>query len=153
MFKKYWHRITRSARGELFNPLLWPFLLSTFAYSVGFTVFVGTSAAAKSSLFVAMTMLHPSVPFIWGILGVVTILGGLTFLLFNIPPYGKFSGIMGFMLWTFVTICYAYQANFLLIFSLALPNIWFWFWQYLSLSVFRSQDRDDARTLKSNMPL
>jgi cellulose synthase/poly-beta-1,6-N-acetylglucosamine synthase-like glycosyltransferase len=146
---KYWKRITESARGELFNPLLWPFLLATLAYGIGFSIFINSGIGTQSStLFMAMAAIHPIAPFIWGLIAMFTILGGLTFLLFNIPPWGKISGVVGFMLWLFASVCYGFYGNWLLVFALTVPNMWFWIWQYISLSRFREEERIDAQNLR-----
>ena len=145
--KKYLSRMLSSERNEKFNPLIWPFLLATLAYGIGFTVFNGTEAISKSSLYQAMENVYPGSSFVWGSLCVLTIVVGLTFLLFNIPPAGKVSGLVGFMLWIFATICWAFNDGIILVFSIGIPNTWFWFWQYLSLSLFRREDAEDAATM------
>src|SRR6188768_75648 len=134
---KFISRVTSSARGETFNPLIWPFLITTFSYGVGFTVFFFTKATSASSLFIAMSALHPSLPIIWGAVSLLTILVGFTFLLFNIPPAGKASGLVGFMVWLFAGFCWGLAGGWLLLVSVAIPNMYFWIWQYLSLSLFR----------------
>lgn len=143
MLNRYLSRVTSSQRGERFNPLTWPFLLATLAYGVGFTFFSQTS----SSLYVAMAALNPLAPLVWGITALVTILIGFTFLLFNIPPAGKVSGLVGFMLWVFAAFCWGFGGGWLLIASIAIPNMWFWFWQYLSLSHFNREDKKDLQTM------
>lgn len=143
--KKYFSRLTSSARGEVYNPLLWPFLLTTLAYGVGFAWVPGPGG---SSMYQAMISIGPALPFIWGWFAIVTILIGLTFLLFNKPPYGKASGLMGFMLWVFAALCYGFAEAWLPFWAIAIPNMWFWIWQYLSLSLFRRQDKADEQYLK-----
>jgi hypothetical protein len=145
---KYLSRITSSARGENFNPLSFPFLAATFSYGVGFTVFAGTSGTQASSLWAAMTTIAAVTPFIWGVVCVLTILVGLSFLMFNVPPAGKISGLVGFMLWVFASFCYILTGGWLLLFSVALPNAFFWVWQYLSLSLFRREDAEDLQTMR-----
>ena len=144
---RYWLRITKSARGENFNPLSWPFLGATFSYGLGFTVFSGTTGTSASSLFTAMSSLHPAIPFIWGVVALLTILVGITFLMFRIPPAGKISGLVGFMVWVFASFCYILTGGWLLLFSVALPNAYFWVWQYLSLSLFRHEEAEDKATM------
>jgi hypothetical protein len=148
MTNKYVSRVTSSSRGELFNPLVWPFLLSTLAYGVGFSLFFWTNAVRESSLHAAMISLGPHIPIVWGAVALFTIVIGLTFLLYNLPPAGKFSGIMGFMVWVFATICWAFSGGWLLIASVAIPNMWFWIWQYLSLTKFRLEEREDRETMR-----
>lgn len=146
---KYFSRITSSQRGEAFNPLSWPFLLATIAYGVSFAFLSSTESVQLSSLFLAMHSLHAVIPLIWGIVAILTILLGFTFLLFRIPPIGKTSGLVGFMLWTFAGFCWAFTGGWVTVFAIAIPNMWFWIWQYLSLSVFRREDARDIATMKA----
>jgi hypothetical protein len=147
--KKYLSRLTKSARGETFNPLIWPSLLCTLTYGIGFTLLLNSPSIAKSSLHIAMESIGPLIPVIWGALAVGTIILGLTFLLFNIPPAGKFSGIAGFMLWTFAWFAWVLTGGWFIAMAVAFPNMWFWFWQYLSLSHFRREDKEDEKFMKA----
>ena len=144
---KYLDRLTSSARGETFNPLTYPFLIATFSYGVGFLAFAWTDAVKASSLFTAMSTVGHFIPHIWGLLCVLTIVVGVTFLLFNLPPAGKVSGLVGFMLWVFAAFSWGLTGGYLLLFTVALPNMWFWIWQYLSLSLFRREDEEDRLTM------
>lgn len=147
--QKLFSRVTSSQRGEKFNFLIYPFLLTTLAYGIGFTFFAHTSGVGGSSLFAAMTSLWPIFPLIWGITSILTIVVGITFLLFNIPPAGKASGIVGFMVWVFATFCWGLTGGWLLVFALGIPNMSFWIWQYLSLSLFRREDAEDKETMEA----
>jgi hypothetical protein len=146
---KVFQRITHSERGEKFNPLTWPFLIATFAYGLGFVAFFHTEGVGASSLFVSMMTLNPAIPYIWGAAAVLTIIIGVTFLAFHIPPAGKISGLIGFMLWVYAGFCWGTTGAWLPLFSVAVPNMWFWVWQYLSLSLFRHEDDQDIATMKS----
>jgi hypothetical protein len=144
---KYASRVTSSARGEVFNPLLWPFLFTTLIYGLGFTSLAWIDSIHHSSLFIAMTSIHILIPFIWGIMAVGTIIVGITFLLFNVPPAGKASGLSGFMVWVFAGFCWGLTGGWFLALALAVPNMWFWIWQYLSLSHFGRQNEADDETM------
>lgn len=141
--RKYWSRITSSARGELFNPLIWPFLVCTFAYGIGFTFFGWTHAVGASSAYQALSAVGSLFPLAWGIVAILTIVLGFTFLMFNLPPAGKISGLIGFMLWLMIGIAYAIEGAYLVLISVAGVNMFFWAWQYISLSRFRREDAED----------
>jgi len=146
---KYFSRVTSSSRGETFNPLMWPFLLSTFSYGIGFAFILPfTKIAGTSSLFNAMSSLGNSLPIIWGAIAIITILCGLTFLMFNIPPVGKASGLAGACLWLFASSCYIATGEWLVLLSVAVPNLIFWIWQYFSLSQFRREDAIDEEIIE-----
>lgn len=143
-------RLTHSARGETFNPLIWPSLFCTFAYGVGFAILLPLGIpVGTSSLYVSMAQIGTQLPVIWGSICIVTIFGGLFFLLFNKPPLGKFSGLLGFMVWCWAGFCYVLTGNWLVLAAVVFPNMWFWFWQYLTLTVFRHQDIKDEETIRA----
>ena len=146
---KYLSRVTSSARGEVFNPLIYPFLFSTLVFGIGFAIvqpIFGTLGA--NSLYTALIVFGSFVPVVWGIIALITIVGGATFLLFNIPPFGKVSGLIGFMLWAFAGMSYFLTGAWLSLLAIAVPNMVFWIWQYLSLSLFRREDAWDKRTMQ-----
>ena len=145
--KKYLSRFTSSDRGESYNILSWPFLLATLAYGMGFVFFTETSGLAQSSLYEAMTSFGSFIPFTWGVFALMTIVIGTSFLLFRTPPFGRISGLLGFMLWTFATACWMLTGGWLLVFAIGIPNMYFWVWQYFSLSRFRRQDALDRQTM------
>lgn len=141
-------RLTQSARGELFNPLIYPFLIMTLAYGVGFTVFGKTDAVALSSLFEAMHQLHPLATLIWGVLAIAVIIVGLYVLVKDKPPVGKANCFVAWLLWFFAGIVYMLTGGWVTLFSVAVPSLWFWTWQYFSLTKFREQDRLDKATMR-----
>lgn len=140
-------RVSRSARGELFNPLIYPFLIATFFYGVGFSLFGWTEAVASSSLHSAMFSISPLLTVVWGILAVLVILVGIYVLIFDKPPVGKANCFVAWSLWFFAAIVYALTGGFLPLLSVALPSLWFWTWQYFSLMKFRAEDVLDRNTM------
>lgn len=141
-------RLTRSARGELYNFLIYPFLLSTLAYGVGFAIFKGTDAVNKSSLFDSMHSISPFLTDIWGWLAIAVIVVGVYVLVFDKPPVGRANCYVGFLLWFFAAVIYVLSGGWLTLFSVTVPNLMFWTWQYFSLSEFRRQDMVDSQTMK-----
>lgn len=122
------------------NPLMWPFLLATAAYGIGFSFILPfTFDAGSSSLFIAMNSLGHIVPIIWGLAAVCAMIGAISFLIWNQESLGKASGLLGAALWFFASGCYIATGDWLVLFSVALPNLIYWIWQYLSLSQFYSK--------------
>lgn len=145
---KYLKRVTESKRGQAFNALSWPFLLTLFVYGFCFAFMFPLGVNVGGSLaFIAMANLNPSFPLIWGVTALFTMFIGATFLLFNIPASGKTSGLLGFALWLFVGIAYVYGGEWLALFAFVVPQMYFWIWQYLSLSVFSKEDKEDKQTM------
>lgn len=137
-------RLTRSARGEFFNPLIYPFLLTTFAYGVGFVVFRFSAAVRESSLYIAMYTIDPLIPLVWGAMALLVITIGMYVLIFDKPPIGKANCFVAWMLWLFAGIVYILTGGWLALFSVAAPSLMFWTWQYFSLAKFRQQDVLDS---------
>lgn len=140
-------RASRSARGELFNPLIYPFLLATFAYGVGFVVCSLLDLKAASSLFTAMVSISPTLTLIWGLLAIGVIVVGLYVLVMDKPPIGKANCFVAWMLWLFAAIVYVLTGGWLPLVSVTIPSLYFWTWQYFSLAKFRAQDVLDRATM------
>lgn len=143
---KYLSRLTGSPRGEFFNPLTYPFLIATFFYGAGLLLLGSTSGVKDSSLHAAMLALGGAIPTLWGVVALATIVLGIVFLLTRIPSLARASGLLGFMVWIFAAGCWIVTGGWLLVFTVALPNTYFWVWQYFSLSKFQAQDKDDRES-------
>lgn len=138
---------TMSDRGERYNFLIYPFLLSTLSYGIGFALFGSTKAVVKSSLHVAMTDMITWLPAAWGTMCILVILLGAYLLLFDIPPIARANAMTGFILWCFGAWCYFWDGGYLPLAAVALPNIVFWAWQFISVSRFREEEVKDARKI------
>lgn len=132
----------------MFNPLIYPFLIATFFYGLGFTLFRNTDAVLSSSLHTSMVSISPTLTFIWGVLAITVIAVGLYVLVKDKPPIGKANCFVAWSLWFFAGVVYVLTGGWLTLFSVAFPSLWFWTWQYFSLAKFRQQDRRDNRTMK-----
>lgn len=141
-------RILKSARGEIFNPLIYPFLLTTLTYGVGFTFFRWTDAVNQSSLYSAMTSISPFLTAVWGGLAIAVILIGFYVLIKDKPPVGKANCFVAWMLWLFGGIVYILTGGWLTLFAVAFPSLFFWTWQYFSLAKFRAEDLADQATIQ-----
>lgn len=140
-------RVSRSARGELFNPLIYPFLLTTLSYGIGFVFFRWATAVQESSLFSSMTSIGQHVPLVWGILAISVIAVGLYVLVFDKPPIGKANCFVAWLLWLFAAIVYVMTGGWLTLFAVTIPSLFFWTWQYFSLVKFRQQDVLDSNSM------
>lgn len=147
MISKYLSRFSSSDRGETYNILTWPFLMATLAYGVGFVLFSDTESVGQSSLHLAMLTFGAHVSFVWGLVAVLTIVVGISYLLFRTPPFGRVSGLMGFMVWIFASWCWLSTGGYLLFLGVGAPNLYFWIWQYFSLSKFKREVTVDKQTM------
>jgi hypothetical protein len=147
---KYISRLTSSSRGEAFNKLAWLFLGPTFF--VGLAVSIGVPlglGGTSQSMATALDGIFPNGALIWGIIAVFNIAMGVTFLAFQKPPFGKASGLIGFMLWVWAGISFSIENLYLLVLVICVPQAMFWIWQYLMLARYRDEDKIDTRTLKA----
>lgn len=140
---KYVERLTTSPRGEIFNPLTYPFFIATFFYGLGFLFLGGFTGVKESSLHAAMLALGGVVPPLWGAAALAAIALGVTFLLTKAKTIARLSAMVGFMVWLFAACCWLFTGGWLLVFTIAIPNIWFWVWQYFSLSTFQREAAED----------
>lgn len=145
----FWTRFTKSARGEFFNPLIYPFILVTFAYGFGFSFFSHTAAVSSSTLYIAMYSISPLLTMIWGYVAIATILIGVYVLVKDKPPMGKFNCFLAFLLWFFAATVYVLTSGWLTLFAVVVPSLYFWTWQYFSLAKFREQDILDAASIEA----
>lgn len=119
------------------NPLVWPFMLTTLAYGLGFALFSSTTGVHDSSLFTAMHGLGATIPVFWGVAALVVLAVGVSFALTNHPKAGKVAGFLGFCLWVFATWCWYLAGGWLLVFAVGTPNVLCWIYLYLSLALRR----------------
>jgi hypothetical protein len=136
---KYIERLTTSPRGERFNPLIYPFFVATLFYGLGFLLLGGETGVKDSSLHAAMLSLGGYVPLLWGAAALTAIVLGVVFLLTQKKTIARLSAMVGFMVWVFAAGGWLFTGGWLLIFTVATPNIYFWVWQYFSLSEFQRE--------------
>lgn len=136
---KILRRFTHLDNNTKINVLIYPFLLATLSYGVGFLCFGAWAGwVTKSSLFTAMTAIHPWIPFIWGACGLVAVLMAILFIgTRKALGLGDTAALFGSLVWLFAAFCYALTGGYLLVFAVALPNLIFWIWYFFRLSSFR----------------
>lgn len=115
------------------NPLVYPFVLATLAYGVGFTVFGGEAAVRASSLFDAMDSISPLLTHVWGIACIAVVVLVLFSILKSKNALGKTSCFAGALLWFFASFVYILVGGWLTLFSVAIPSLLFWAIQYHEL--------------------
>lgn len=125
------NKYVTNVQDKVLHTLVWPFLAATTAYGIGFTAFAGTSGVTASSLFHAMSSMHPSLPFLWGAAALVAIVLVFVYLALEVRWANKVSSLLGAMVWVFASFCYILTGGWLLLFAVSLPNLWFWVWEYL----------------------
>lgn len=132
-------RFTHLDNNTKINFLIYPFFLATLSYGIGFLCF-GSWAGwiAKSSLFTAMTAIHPWIPFIWGGGAIIAVVAAILFIgTRKFLSIGDTAALFGSLVWIFAAFCYALTGGYLLVFAVALPNLMFWIWYFFRLSGFR----------------
>lgn len=120
--------------GEMFNVLMWPFLLQTLVTGVAFIAF-GWTNSVKASILYTITTVHFGIflTSVWGILAVVAIILTLINLYYRYQPAGSVSGTLGIMLWMYALILYLltgyyYQA------VLTIVPLYFWIWHSVRIT-------------------
>lgn len=107
-------------------PLVFMFLLTSFAYGIGFALFGSTEAVGASSLFKAMTAVGEGIPELWGIVAIAVVVAFLLGVALNKKAVSSSASFTGFILWLFATIIYGLEANWLTMVSVGLTSLGFW---------------------------
>jgi hypothetical protein len=119
-------------------PLVFLFLLTSLSYAVGFTLFGGTEAVGKSSLFKAMENVDTSIPHLWGAILLVALAFTLGGIYFRRSMVISLAAIAGFMLWLFATLIYALEHNWLTMISVSFTSMCFWAVAYAGGTINKS---------------
>jgi hypothetical protein len=116
-------------KGEKQNPLLWPFLLITTAYSFAFTFFIGSKAVTETILF-QQTALQLGSNFlsVWGVIGLLIVIGTFVGIYVRKAWLGTTVSYAGFLLWLYTAFIYAMGGFWLQVFAISIPNMVFWLW-------------------------
>lgn len=121
------------------NPLFYPFLVSTFLYGLGFATLNWWSGVSSSSLFQAFFAIHPWLPIIWGVAAVLAATAALVLLLRRKGRFGELAAMFGFLVWLFALIIYAMNGFWLVMATVAAPNLYFWIYYYFKVKWYERQ--------------
>lgn len=112
------------------NPLIYPFLLATLVYGIGFVAFGPLPGVEASSLFQALITLGTALTVTWGAVGLIAIALMIYALKRLDERVERIAGILGFMVWVFAGCAWLLTGGWLLAGSIAIPNAWFWAWAF-----------------------
>lgn len=88
-------------------------------------------------MYVAMLRLGDDFPLVWGgLLLSVSILNVYVIISRN-TTVGAITAYAGFMCWLFASFGYLLEANWIVLFSVALPNMSFWTWYYFRVKLYQ----------------
>lgn len=128
-----WERFRYTDRTHMHkvNALTWPFVFATLVYGIGFVALGWWSGVQTSSLYQAMYLLSPGVPALWGALAILAALLYLTLVISRTRGYGEMAAMLGFCVWFFAGLTYLLNGFWLVLFTVAAPNIYFWAYLYI----------------------
>lgn len=118
---------------KLINPLIYPFLMGTLIYGLGFAFLGDWSGVASSSLFKAMYGINPIVPLVWGSGATLASGSAIVLLLRRRGWWGGIASITGWMVWLFAAIVYGLEGYWMVILTVALVYGYFWVYYYLTI--------------------
>ena len=118
------------------NPLFYPFLFATFVYGFGFLFFGWWSGVESSSLYQSFYGLHSILPAIWGVCATAAGLFAMALLLFRHGAYGHVAAQFGWLVWLFAAIVYGIGGYWLPLFTVAVPNAYFWVYYYFKVKQY-----------------
>lgn len=124
------------------TPLFYPFLFSTFFYGLGFAAAGHWSGVYTSSLFTAMTNLHPWLPLFWGLAALTAcVLASILILGRKWPWMGEYAAMFGFLVWLFAGFVYLLNGYWLVLLTVAIPNTFFWCFYYVRVKWYERQKK------------
>lgn len=123
------------------NPLIWPFLLATTLYGLGFMLLGDWTGVSSSSLFGAMYDLHNFLPTLWGLVASLAGAAAVTIIARRSGWWGELAALLGFSVWLFAFFVYLLQGFWLVLLTVALPNLYFWTWWYFRVKWYERQKK------------
>lgn len=113
------------------NPLFYPFIIATFLYGFGFSLFNWWSGINKSSLYQAMYSTAASMPVIWGSMAALASIFAIILALYRRGGLlGEVAAMFVFLVWLYAAWIYGEGGYWLVMLSVAGPNTYFWAWYY-----------------------
>lgn len=108
------------------NPLVYPFLLVTLAYGLGFVLLEPTNFVSHSSLWHALSMISPTLSVTWGIVALLALALVLVGWYTGSRAAARAGTLLGVAVWFFAALAYILTGGWIVLFSVAIPSIWFW---------------------------
>ena len=120
------------------NPLVWPFFFATFVYGFGFMFGGQWSGVTASSLWQAFYALHSFLPAVWGACALLAASLALALILTRKYVHlGDFAAMFGVLVWLFAGFTYALNGYWLVVLTVAGPNLFFWVFYYWRLAWYK----------------
>lgn len=138
-----WHRLlyVDAELSQRVNPLIYPFLFATTLYGLGFLFLGDWSGVSTSSLFTATIALHKFLPALWGLFASLAGILGFVTLLVRQPFLGEAPSFLGFSVWAFAAFVYILNSYWLVLLTVALPNLYFWVWWFFRVKWYEREKK------------
>lgn len=138
----YLRRLLFLDRQTRINPLLYPFLWATGIYGLGFAFLGHWSGVSSSSLYTAFALVHHWLPALWGFAAVLATILAIALMLTRYSGHlGHAAALLGFLVWVFAGCIYAINGYWLVMLTVAAPNIYFWAFYYLRVKWYETTRR------------
>lgn len=120
------------------NPLIWPFILGTFVYGLGFLAFGWTPGVGASSLYATLFDLHQWLPAVWGGSAALTgILAVYCILTRKVHIVSEATAMLGVLVWLFAGFCYLEAGAWLIALTVSAVYCYFWVFWYWRLAWYK----------------
>jgi hypothetical protein len=86
-----------------------------------------------------MAAIHSWLPLVWGIGAFLAGAFALFMVLYRKVAWGETAAMSGFLVWLFAIIVYAINGFYLVLFSVTIPNIFFWCVYYWRIAWYKRQ--------------
>jgi CHASE2 domain-containing sensor protein len=130
------------SHNEKVNPLAYPFLIATLLYGVGFFGLGFWQGVALSSLFQSLFDLNSILPQVWGILALTASFSAfVTIFTRKTKWWSGIASMTGVLVWLFAGIVYGMYGYWIVLITVAVPNLFFWVWYYFRVRSYERQKR------------
>lgn len=147
----YWKRFVYVSKGsqQRVNPLIYPFLAATLLYGLGFFLLGDWTGVSTSSLFTAMSALHNFLPAVWGAMAALAGILGVATIVARKALLGEVPSLLGFSVWAFAAFVYILNSFWLVLLTVALPNLYFWVWWFFRIKWY-DREKKSGRIIDPN---
>lgn len=130
-------RLRYKTPGIHLNPLIYPFLVYSFATGLAF-VFFEDSAPVQASVLFQLTLAHaPDLAIsVWGVLAMVVPVLVVVGLVVRQKWLGDFTTWLGFAMWVYAAIIFALYGFWLQVFTAGFINVFFWAWYWFQVRYY-----------------
>lgn len=129
--KKYIRRLYMKTDTAPFNPFLHVFVIKTLVIGMLFTFYASNQKIESLTLFQLTNDYLPNqAGNFWGLALILVVIGHVLEMEFRGKGFGRYTAMLGFMLWLYAAVVYLLNGNWFGIIAITATSIFFYAWYY-----------------------